>query len=495
MEVLYKSTRSEGGEVTASQAVLKGLADDGGLFVPTTIPTLDTPLEELAKMSYQEVAYNVMSKFLTDYTEEELKDCINKAYDSKFDTQEIAPLVKADDKYFLELFHGATIAFKDMALSILPHLLITAARKNNVKNDIVILTATSGDTGKAALAGFADVKGTKIIVFYPKGGVSPVQERQMVTQKGDNTHVIGITGNFDQAQTGVKMLFNDKELAKELDAKGYQFSSANSINIGRLVPQVVYYVYAYSKLVANGEINAGDKVDFVVPTGNFGNILAAYYAKNMGLPIDKLVCASNDNKVLFDFFTTGDYDKNRDFILTTSPSMDILVSSNLERLIYKIAGNDSKKNKALMDELNGNGKYTITEDMKAQLNDFYGNYATEKETADTIKELYDKTGYVIDTHTAVAATVCDKFKKDVNDGNKTVVVSTASPFKFSRSVLDAIDPKYDALDDFAMSDELEKVANVKTPKAIEDIKNAPVLHDLVINPEDMKKAVVDFLSK
>ena len=468
MEVLYKSTRSEGGEVTASQAVLKGLADDGGLFVPTTIPTLDTPLEELAKMSYQEVAYIVMSKFLTDYTEEELKDCINKAYDSKFDTQEIAPLVKADDK---------------------------SARKNNVKNDIVILTATSGDTGKAALAGFADVKGTKIIVFYPKGGVSPVQERQMVTQKGDNTHVIGITGNFDQAQTGVKMLFNDKELAKELDAKGYQFSSANSINIGRLVPQVVYYVYAYSKLVANGEINAGDKVDFVVPTGNFGNILAAYYAKNMGLPIDKLVCASNDNKVLFDFFTTGDYDKNRDFILTTSPSMDILVSSNLERLIYKIAGNDAIKNKELMDELNSNGKYTITEDMKAQLNDFYGNYATEKETADTIKELYDKTGYVIDTHTAVAATVCDKFKKDVNDGNKTVVVSTASPFKFSRSVLDAIDPKYDALDDFAMSDELEKVANVKTPKAIEDIKNAPVLHDLVINPEDMKKAVVDFLSK
>lgn len=494
MEVLYKSTRSEGGEVTASQAVLKGLADDGGLFVPTTIPTLDTPLEELAKMSYQEVAYNVMSKFLTDYTEEELKDCINKAYDSKFDTQEIAPLVKADDKYFLELFHGATIAFKDMALSILPHLLITAARKNNVKNDIVILTATSGDTGKAALAGFADVKGTKIIVFYPKGGVSPVQERQMVTQKGDNTHVIGITGNFDQAQTGVKMLFNDKELAKELDAKGYQFSSANSINIGRLVPQVVYYVYAYSKLVANGEINAGDKVDFVVPTGNFGNILAAYYAKNMGLPIDKLVCASNDNKVLFDFFTTGDYDKNRDFILTTSPSMDILISSNLERLIYRIAGNDSEKNAELMRELKEDGKYTITDDMKAQLSDFYGNYASETETAQTIKTLYDNTGYIIDTHTAVASTVYKKYEEDTQDTNKVVIASTASPFKFTRSVMNSIDAKYDNMGDFELVDELSKIGNVKVPNAIEEIRDAKVLHDTVCEVEDMPKIVKGFLN-
>ena len=317
LDLQYKSTRSENEVVTASQAILKGLASDGGLFVPTAIPKLSVSVQELAKMSYKETAYVVMKEFLTDFTEEELKSCIDKAYDEKFDTEEIAPLVKAEGAYYLELFHGATIAFKDMALSILPHLLTTSAKKNQVKNDIVILTATSGDTGKAALAGFADVPGTKIIVFYPKGGVSPIQEKQMVTQKGDNTFVVGIKGNFDQAQSGVKAIFGDKELAKEMDAAGYQFSSANSINIGRLVPQVVYYVYAYAKLLANGEIAEGEKINVVVPTGNFGNILAAYYAKNMGLPIDKFICASNENKVLYDFFTTGTNDKNRDFILTT----------------------------------------------------------------------------------------------------------------------------------------------------------------------------------
>ena len=363
MEVLYNSTRNNDVKVTASQAILKGLADDGGLFVPQNIPTLDKSIKELSAMTYQEVAYEVMKLFFTDFTQEELKNCINKAYDSKFDTPEIAPIVKADDAYFLELFHGSTIAFKDMALSILPHLLITSARKNNVKNDIVILTATSGDTGKAALAGFADVEGTKIIVFYPKNGVSPIQEKQMVTQKGNNTYVVGINGNFDDAQTGVKKMFNNKELAKKMDERGYQFSSANSINIGRLVPQVVYYVYSYAKLVANGQIKDGDSINVVVPTGNFGNILAAYYAKNMGIKIDKLICASNDNKVLFDFFGTGTYDRNREFILTTSPSMDILISSNLERLIYRIAGNDDKKNTALMKALSQDGRYDITEKM------------------------------------------------------------------------------------------------------------------------------------
>ena len=297
MDLMYSSTRNADVKLTASQAILKGLADDGGLFVPERIPELKYSIEELAEMSYQETAYAVMKEFFTDFTEEELKACINKAYDSKFDTEEIAPLVSADGAYYLELFHGSTIAFKDMALSILPHLLITSARKNNVKNDIVILTATSGDTGKAALAGFADVEGTKIVVFYPKHGVSPIQEKQMVTQKGANTHVVGINGNFDQAQTGVKQMFNDKALAKEMDDAGYQFSSANSINIGRLVPQIVYYVYAYAKLFANGEIAKDEKINVVVPTGNFGNILAAYYAKNMGLPIAKLICASNENKV------------------------------------------------------------------------------------------------------------------------------------------------------------------------------------------------------
>ena len=354
MQVLYKSTRGTGEKITASQAILKGLSDDGGLFVPDNIPKLDVDLDTLSKMDYQEIAYEVMSRFLTDFTEEELKSCIEKAYDSKFDTEEIVPLVKKGNAYIMELFHGPTIAFKDMALSILPHLLTTAAKKNQVKNEIVILTATSGDTGKAAMAGFADVPGTKIIVFYPKNGVSPVQEKQMVTQKGENTYVVGITGNFDDAQSGVKKMFNDKELAKELAQAGYQFSSANSINIGRLVPQVAYYVYAYVKLMERGELQKGEEINVVVPTGNFGNILAAYYAKQMGIPYGKFICASNENKVLFDFFRTGCYDRNRDFILTSSPSMDILISSNLERLIYRIAGEDSEKNRELMNELTEN---------------------------------------------------------------------------------------------------------------------------------------------
>ena len=395
MSLFYRSTRDDNVKVTASQAILKGLAADGGLFVPESIPTLDKSFEELSKMSYADVAYEVMKLMLDDFTEEELRDCINKAYDSKFDTKEIAPLVKADGAYFLELFHGSTIAFKDMALSILPHLLITSAKKNNVKNDIVILTATSGDTGKAALAGFADVKGTKIIVFYPKNGVSPIQEKQMVTQKGNNTYVIGINGNFDDAQTGVKNIFGDKELEKVMNNAGYQFSSANSINIGRLVPQIVYYVYAYARLIAKGEIKAGEKINAVVPTGNFGNILAAFYAKNMGLPINKLICASNENKVLYDFFSTGTYDRNRDFILTTSPSMDILISSNRERLIYRIAGNSATENAKLMKSLKDTGKYEITSQMKEQLGDFYGNYATEAEDAATIKKIYISCCYSI----------------------------------------------------------------------------------------------------
>lgn len=493
MEVLYNSTRNNDVKVTASQAILKGLADDGGLFVPQNIPTLDKSIKELSAMTYQEVAYEVMKLFFTDFTQEELKNCINKAYDSKFDTPEIAPIVKADDAYFLELFHGSTIAFKDMALSILPHLLITSARKNNVKNDIVILTATSGDTGKAALAGFADVEGTKIIVFYPKNGVSPIQEKQMVTQKGSNTYVVGINGNFDDAQTGVKKMFNNKELAKKMDERGYQFSSANSINIGRLVPQVVYYVYSYAKLVANGQIKDGDSINVVVPTGNFGNILAAYYAKNMGIKIDKLICASNDNKVLFDFFGTGTYDRNREFILTTSPSMDILISSNLERLIYRIAGNDDKKNTALMKALSQDGRYDITDEMKKGLADFVGGYSDEAKTANTIKNLYEKTGYVIDTHTAVAAGVYKDYVQKTGDKKVSVIASTASPFKFTRSVMEAIDEKYASMDDFALIDELSKISNTKVPQAIEDIRTAPVLHDRVCDVDAMQSTVEDIL--
>lgn len=493
MDLLYKSTRSEAEAVTASQAILKGLAEDGGLFVPTAIPKLSCDMEQLAQMSYQEVAYLVMKEFLTDFTEEELKDCIAKAYDSKFDTEEIAPIVKADGAYYLELFHGATIAFKDMALSILPHLLTVSAKKNHVDNEIVILTATSGDTGKAALAGFADVPGTRIIVFYPKNGVSPIQEKQMVTQKGANTFVVGIKGNFDDAQSGVKAIFGDKELEKELADGGFQFSSANSINIGRLVPQVVYYVYSYAKLLENKELDKDEPMHVVVPTGNFGNILAAYYAKNMGVPIDKLICASNDNKVLYDFFVSGCYNKNREFILTSSPSMDILISSNLERLIYKIAGADSEKNATMMKALSLVGKYDITSDMKAELNDFYGNYATETETAQKIKNLYDETGYVIDPHTAVAAEVYEKYRTEKKDETKSLIVSTASPFKFTRSVMNAIDKKYDAMTDFELVDELSELSNVPVPKAIEEIRTAPVLHDTVVEVNEMADAVKKFL--
>ena len=493
-EILYKSTRGTGETLKASEAILKGLADDGGLFVPTEIPKLEATIDELSKMTYQQVAYEVMKLFFTDFTEEELKNCITKAYDSKFDTEEIAPLAEVDGAYYLELFHGKTIAFKDMALSILPHLLTTSAKKNNVKNEIVILTATSGDTGKAAMAGFADVEGTRIIVFYPHGGVSKVQEKQMVTQKGNNTYVVAIEGNFDQAQSGVKAIFGNKELAKGMDEKGFQFSSANSINIGRLVPQVAYYVYAYAKLYAEGKLAKDQKMNVVVPTGNFGNILAAYYAKNMGLPIAKLICASNENKVLFDFFKTGEYDKNRDFILTSSPSMDILISSNLERLIYKIAGNSSEKNSELMNDLATKGKYTITDEMKAELDDFYGNYATEEETAKVIKDTYEKTGYVMDTHTAVAASTYKKYVAETNDDAVTVIASTASPFKFARSVMDAINPEYDKLDDFKLIDELSKIANVKIPNAIEEIRNAEVRHNNLVEVDGMEAIVKKFLN-
>lgn len=494
MEVLYSSTRGKGAPVKASEAILKGLAEDGGLFVPDHIPALDKSLEELSKMDYRQVAYEVMKLFLTDFTEEELKSCIEKAYDSKFDTEAIAPLAEVEGAWYLELFHGATIAFKDMALSILPHLMITSAKKNHIGNEIVILTATSGDTGKAALAGFADVKGTRIIVFYPKNGVSPVQEKQMVTQKGANTLVVGIHGNFDDAQTGVKKLFSDRELAEELAAKGFQFSSANSINIGRLVPQICYYVYAYGTLLREGKLEPGEKINVTVPTGNFGNILAAFYAKNMGLPIDRLICASNENKVLYDFFRTGTYDRNREFVLTSSPSMDILISSNLERLIYRIAGNDAEANRDLMAALTGQGKYEITEKMKAELADFYGAYANEEETAAEIRRLYESSGYVIDTHTAVASAVYRKYVEETGDRTKTVIASTASPFKFTRSVMNAIDAGYDSMGDFELADRLSQLAGVPVPQAIEEIRTAPVVHDVQCEVDGMKDVVKSFLT-
>lgn len=495
MGLSYQSTRGGEAGVTASQAILKGLANDGGLFMPTEIPALDVPLERLGGMTYQETAYEVMKLFLTDFTEEELKGCIAKAYDSKFDTEEIAPLAKADGAYFLELYHGSTIAFKDMALSILPHLMTTAAKKNQVDKEIVILTATSGDTGKAAMAGFADVPGTRIIVFYPKDGVSKVQELQMRTQKGENTSVVAIHGNFDDAQTGVKKIFADRNLGAELADRGYQFSSANSINIGRLVPQIVYYVYAYAKLFENGEIEKDEMINVTVPTGNFGNILAAYFAKRMGLPIKTLICASNDNKVLFDFFTTGTYDRKRDFILTNSPSMDILISSNLERLIYLSAGCDASVSAALMRDLSEKGSYTVTDGMRRFMADFVGGYATQQENADTIRSIFEDTGYLVDTHTGVAAAVYRNYAEQSGDKAKTVIASTASPFKFSRSVMEAIKGADEtaAMDEFAVVDALSSLSGVPVPQAVEEIRTAPIRHDLECDVEGMTDTVKGIL--
>ncbi|MCF0122018.1 MAG: threonine synthase [Lachnospiraceae bacterium] len=495
MQILYKSTRSRKAGVPSSRAILKGLPDDGGLYVPEEIPKLDVSLERLAEMSYQDMAYEVISRFLTDYTAEELRHCINSAYNNtNFDTPEIAPLRQVDGTYFLELFHGKTIAFKDMALSILPYLMTTIAKKNHITNELVILTATSGDTGKAAMAGFSGVPGIRIIVFYPKDGISPIQERQMVTQKGENTYVIAIRGNFDDAQSGVKKIFGNKLLKKELDQAGFQLSSANSINIGRLVPQIVYYVYAYANLLKKSQIQLGDLINVVVPTGNFGNILAAYYAKQMGIPIGKLICASNENKVLYDFFATGIYDKNRELVLTSSPSMDILLSSNLERLIYKISAENSDKTMILMKALFQSGQYEITPEMKNQLSDFYGNYASEDEVAATISRIYRQDGYVLDTHTAVAAAVYGKYIKMSGDKTKTVIVSTASPYKFARSVLHAIDrEKYDFMQDMEQIQALAAVVGGKVPKAIEEIRTALVRHYTVVEVREMEAAVKKIL--
>lgn len=492
--VLYNSTRGQEKNIEASLAIVKGLANDGGLFVPNELPKMATSIEELCKMDYQTLAYEVMKHYLSDFTEEELKSCICSAYDDKFDTRAIAPVVKKGDVFYLELFHGSTIAFKDMALSILPYLMKTALKKQKIENDIVILTATSGDTGKAALAGFADVEGTKIIVFYPKDGVSPIQKLQMVTQKGDNTHVIGIEGNFDDAQNGVKAIFNDETFSKEVAKKGYQFSSANSINIGRLVPQIVYYYYAYTSLINQDELKVGEPMNVVVPTGNFGNILAAYYAKQMGLPIAKFICASNDNKVLYDFINTGTYDKKRDFILTSSPSMDILISSNLERLIFHIAGNDPEMTATLMSHLSTQGEYTITDTMKKGLLDFYGNYATDEETSQSIKKVFDYTKYLIDTHTAVGFNVYEKYKALIGDTTKTVIASTASPYKFTRSVMVALDPTYENDSDFELIKKMEEVSGVSIPQAIKEIMDSEVIHKTECTKDEMKKVVNSILN-
>lgn len=492
MTLFYQSTRDERNKVTASQAILQGLAEDGGLFTPTTYPTVDLDFDKLKDASYQEVAKLVLSAFLDDFSAEELDHCIQSAYDSKFDTPEIAPLVKLGNQYNLELFRGSTIAFKDMALSILPYLMTTAAKKHGLDKEIVILTATSGDTGKAAMAGFADVPGTKIVVFYPRDGVSKVQELQMTTQTGSNTHVVAIDGNFDDAQTDVKRMFNDADLRAKLAAHGKQFSSANSMNIGRLVPQVVYYVWAYAQLVKKGEITVGDEVNFTVPTGNFGNILAAFYAKQIGLPVGKLICASNENKVLTDFFATGTYDKKRAFKVTTSPSMDILVSSNLERLIFHLLGNSATKTKELMEQLAVNGEYKLDAVNQEILDLFAAGFATEDETVAEIKRVYDENSYIEDPHTAVASAVYQAYRKETGNVRPTVIVSTASPYKFPVVAVEAVTGRTD-LSDFEALEILHEVSGVPYPKAVDGLETAPVLHNTVVATAGMQAEVERYL--
>ena len=492
MTLVYQSTRDANNTVTASQAILQGLATDGGLFTPISYPQVELDFTKLKDASYQEVAKLILSAFLDDFTDQELDDCINNAYDSKFDTPEIVPLVKLNGQYNLELFHGATIAFKDMALSILPHLMTTAAKKHDLKNKIVILTATSGDTGKAAMAGFADVPGTEIIVFYPKDGVSKVQELQMTTQTGDNTHVVAIEGNFDDAQTNVKRMFNDAALRERLAAHKLQFSSANSMNIGRLVPQIVYYVYAYAQLVKAGQIQAGEAVNFAVPTGNFGNILAAYYAKQIGLPVGKLICASNENNVLTDFFKTHVYDKKRSFKVTSSPSMDILVSSNLERLIFHLLGNSAEKTADLMKSLNQYGQYELTDFDPAILELFAAEYATEVETASEIKRVYEASDYIEDPHTAVASAVYQKYRTATGDETTTVIASTASPYKFPVVAVEAVMGQ-SGLSDFEALTKLHEISGVAVPSAVANLETAQIRHKTTVAADQMQAAVESYL--
>ncbi|HSV30568.1 MAG TPA: threonine synthase [Atribacteraceae bacterium] len=490
--LFYTSTRGKSAKQSSAGAILSGIASDGGLYVPDPLPLDSLDPLEIVNKSYQEIALVVMAEYFTDFSDADLKACIDLAYLNTFDTPHIAPLVKRDDVYYLELFHGPTLAFKDVALTILPHLMKQAARMSGTDREIVILTATSGDTGKAALEGFAGVEGTKIIVFFPEHGVTQIQKRQMVTQHGENAYVIGIEGNFDDAQAGVKAIFTDPALSAKLYQSNYMFSSANSINIGRLVPQIVYYFFAYTQLLRSGEIKRDEPIDYVVPTGNFGNILAAYYAKQLGLPVNRLICASNENRVLFDFFTSGTYDKNRDFVMTMSPSMDILVSGNLERLLYHASDDDSASVRQMMDRLNLTGRFDISPIMREALSDFYAGFATEEETSQSIKQVYESSGYLIDPHTAVGHAVYSGYREKTQNPTKAVIVSTASPFKFTASVMKALGRDYKA-DDFELIDILSRETGLSVPTPLVKLATEPVRHRKICRKEEMKKQVLEIL--
>ena len=490
--IRYMSTRGSGIKVSAADGVIKGIAEDKGLYVPDSVPTIPFSFEELRDMKYEDVAKAVIGAFFTDYTDGEIADCVEEAYGEGFESEYVAPLVKLGNVSILELYHGKTAAFKDMALSILPYLLTTAVKKQNEDKKIAILTATSGDTGKAALEGFSDVDGTEIIVFYPKSGVSVVQERQMLTQKGNNTHVYGIDGNFDDAQTGVKRIFNDKNFAVKLAERGYRLSSANSINIGRLIPQIAYYVWAYGQMIKQGSINPGDRINIVVPTGNFGNILAAYYAGSMGIPVNKFICASNKNKVLTDFIKTGIYDANREFFVTNSPSMDILISSNLERLLFILSDNSGEEINKLMVELENNKKYVVSDKIKAGLNDFYSGFCDEKDTLSEIYKVWKEERYLMDTHTAVAHKVYRDYVAESKDDTPAVIISTASAYKFADSCISALGIK-ENLNGFECIERLNDLTGVVIPAGLKDLDKKEVKHDSVVPKEHLDKAVLEAL--
>jgi len=486
--ILYKSTRGGGALKDSAETIIDGIAKDNGLYVPERIPKLPFDINEMKDKPYSYFAYEIIKSFFTDFSDGDIKKCVDAAYEGKFESRDVAPVIKAGRAFFIELFHGRTAAFKDMALSILPYLLTTAMQMKKEDKKICILTATSGDTGKAALAGFADVPGTEVMVFFPENGVSEVQKRQMVTQEGANTHVFAIRGNFDDAQTGVKKIFGDAALAERLMDAGYKLSSANSINIGRLIPQVAYYVYGYAKLARMGAVRNGEKINFVVPTGNFGNILAAYYAKEMGVPVNKLICASNENKVLTDFINTGRYDINREFYLTNSPSMDILISSNLERLLYHLSGENAAEIKSLMESLDKNKSYEVSGAIKKGLGAFYGGFSDMRQTLDALGRVYKNDGYLMDTHTAVAAKVYEDYKNETKDESPALIAATASAYKFAESVAPAIGLPVEK-DGFSYIKSLCKATGVKVPGALSGLEDKEIRHKGVLDIDEMKGAV------
>ena len=496
MEIVmfYKSTRNSDIKVTSAEAITQGISAEGGLFVPEEIPAISIDeIKGLADMSYADRAAFVFSKYLTDFTDAEIHYCTDNAYTTKnFESESITEISHLfDGTYMLELWHGPTCAFKDMALQILPYFLTTSAKKINLDKKIVILVATSGDTGKAALEGFKDVEGTQIMVFYPEQGVSPMQKRQMITQEGGNVGVCAIKGNFDDCQNGVKSIFTDNDIKAKLENGSMMFSSANSINWGRLVPQIVYYVSSYAELVKNEQISAGEKINIVVPTGNFGNILAAYYAKQMGVPVNKLICASNINNVLTDFINTGIYDRNRNFYATCSPSMDILISSNLERLLYILTGCNDAKIKEWFGSLTETGKYEVSDDIKKLLKqDFYAGFCDDNDTKATIKKIFDEYSYTCDTHTAVAVKVYNDYIAETGDKTKTIIASTASPYKFSASVLEAIDGSAPEIDEYDMIEKLYEHSGYAVPKSLAELKNKKARFDVSIEKSEMKDFVL-----